>query len=113
MPFSSSGPMTLIVCFLVLLLHSWSAFAASAPGRRSSSDCTPSQTRFSSPADVSTSSLFYSPRFVAVSHSSSFAVDHDGLQLYMDKPKSEVKTKGGINNIVAEGATVNSTFVLM
>lgn len=103
----------LLISVLALLLYLWPTSAAFAPTRRSSSDCTPSQTRFSSPVDVSSSSLFYTPRFVAVSHSNSYAVDRDGLQLYMERPKSGVRTKDGINNVVAEGATVNSTFAIM
>jgi len=80
-----------------------------ASTRRSSANCQPFHSTFSA-AEISPPSLFYQPPFVPVSPPQSYAVDNDGLQLFMDKPKGNVKTKNGVNSVVAEGATVNSTF---
>lgn len=35
------------------------------------------------------------------------------MQLYLDKPPGTVHMKDGVNDVVAEGATVNSTFTLL
>lgn len=51
--------------------------------------------------------------FVAVSPDGSWALGEEGLELYMERPKGDVKTEGGINDVVADGATVNSTFTML
>jgi hypothetical protein len=78
--------------------------------RRSSARCQPFQTSFSSGDDVSTSSS--SPLRI-VGSTDSYSVDDDGLKLYLEKPPGTVHTKDGVNDVVAEGATVNSTFYML
>ncbi|KAI0070047.1 glycoside hydrolase [Panus rudis PR-1116 ss-1] len=81
--------------------------------RRSSSSCQPFQSDFRS-GDVSRSSN--SP-FVAISPMGSYKVGGNGLELYLDKPSGQIKTKieegVPVNEKVAEGATVNSTFTTL
>lgn len=97
-----------LLVFLVLgTLNSVDARVAHARG--SSAQCQPFHTSFA-PSDVSTSPT--SP-FLAVSPDGSYSVTDKGLQLFMDKPGGTVHTKGGINDVVAEGSTVNSTFYLL
>ncbi|THH21316.1 hypothetical protein EUX98_g8407 [Antrodiella citrinella] len=97
-----------LLTFLVVLSAGLGVSAASAR-RSSSTNCEPFYSTFS-PSDVSPPSLFSRPPFVPVSIPRSYAVDDNGLSLFMDKPKSHVTTKHGVNDVVAEGATVNSTF---
>lgn len=66
-----------------------------------------------SASDVNVPGILHSPPFVPVSPSGSYSAGDSGLELYMDKPKGRVKTKGGVNDVVAEGATVNSTFAFL
>ncbi len=76
--------------------------------RSSISQCTPLSISFDSAraADVDRS-------FVAISPPGSYELDSDGLQLFLDKPHGSVTTKGNVNNKLAEGATINSTFTLL
>lgn len=120
--FKSVGPAHLFVpsmarcctllAIVVLLCLSIHVNAASTRRSSPSTSCKPFHSTFS-PSEISPPSLFYNPPFVPVSPPGSYAVGNDGLELFMDKPKSRVKTKGGVNNIVAEGATINSTFAFM
>ncbi|TDL19762.1 concanavalin A-like lectin/glucanase [Rickenella mellea] len=51
--------------------------------------------------------------FIAISPRNSYdTASGGGLTLYLRKPKGEVETHDGVNNIVSDGATINSTFVL-
>lgn len=89
--------------------------AASIPttaqnARRSSSQCTPFHSRFEQ-SDISNSHYASTP-FVGVSPQGSYSVGSSGLELYLEKPNHPVKTKDGVNDIVSEGATVNSTFTV-
>ena len=77
--------------------------------RRSSAQCQPFQSTFAS-SDVSRSS---SSPFRGISPEGSYSVGDDGLQLYLQKPPGTVHTKDGVNDVVAEGATVNSTFYVL
>lgn len=74
------------------------------------SQCTPFHSTFST-SDVSNSEG--RAPFIAVSPPGSYKVDQTGLELYLQKPPGKITTKGGVNNVVAEGATVNSTFTLL
>ncbi|KAJ3479159.1 hypothetical protein NLI96_g9250 [Meripilus lineatus] len=79
-----------------------------AGGLGSTSTCTPFQTTFS-PSDVSQS---LNTPFVAVSKRTSYEVTGDGLELFLDKPSGAIQTKNGVNSKIAEGSTINSTFVI-
>ncbi|KAF7790187.1 hypothetical protein EIP86_001139 [Pleurotus ostreatoroseus] len=74
------------------------------------SQCTPFHSKF--PASDVSSSENYAP-FVVVSPPGSYSVDETGLQLYLKKPVGKITTKDGVNNVVADGATVNSTFTML
>ena len=95
------------VLLLVLVLgtlHSVNAVAVEP--RRSSARCQPMEVDFASDGDVSRS------QFQAVSPPGSYAADDEGLKLYLEKPRGTVRTKDGVNDVVAEGATMNSTFYI-
>lgn len=93
------------VLLLVLVLGTLhSVNAAVVEPRRSSARCQPVEASFTSDSDVSQS------QFQAVSPPGSYATDDEGLKLYLEKPRGTVHTKDGVNDVVAEGATMNSTF---
>lgn len=77
-----------------------------------SSQCTPFKSAFG-PGSVGSKGSSDSEPFVAVSPDGSWALGEGGLELYMERPKGDVKTEGGINDVVADGATVNSTFTML
>lgn len=96
-----------LLLFLVLgTLHS--VDAVSVPTRRSSSRCKAFASDFAS-SDVSRSQ---NTPFQAVSPEGSYSAGNEGLKLFLEKPQGKVYTKDGVNNVVAEGATVNSTFYI-
>ena len=96
----------LILSFFVLNTR-----GASRSTRRSSSNCTPFYTTFS-PNDIGPPSLLYTPPFV-LAGPGAYSVSDNGLELFMDRPEGEIKTKGGVNDVVAGGTTMNSTFSLL
>ncbi|KAI0334623.1 concanavalin A-like lectin/glucanase [Cubamyces sp. BRFM 1775] len=51
--------------------------------------------------------------FVAISPPGSYELASDGLELFLDRPRGQIATKGNVNNKVAEGATINSTFTIL
>lgn len=79
---------------------------------RSSQQCTPFKTTFT-PGSVASKGSSSSEPFVAVSPDGSWALGDEGLELYMERPKGGVKSGGGVNDVVADGATVNSTFTML
>lgn len=78
-----------------------------------SSGCTPFKSSFPSGSVASKEASSPSEPFVALSPDGSWAVGGDGLELYLQRPKGEVNTKDGVNDVVADGATVNSTFTML
>lgn len=78
-----------------------------------SSGCTPFKSSFPSGSVASKEASNPSEPFVALSPDGSWAVGGDGLELYLQRPKGEVNTKDGVNDVVADGATVNSTFTML
>lgn len=76
--------------------------------RGPSSQCEPLSISFESApsADVDRS-------FVAISPPGSYELGSGGLQLFLDRPHGSVTTKGNVNDKLAEGATINSTFTLL
>ena len=73
---------------------------------RSQAQCRPMHTVFSSPGIVSKQD------WTPLDSSQSYALDTNGLSLFLDKPSGKVATKGNTNSRVAEGSTFNSTFAL-
>lgn len=51
--------------------------------------------------------------FVAISPPGSYELDSEGLKLFLDRPHGKITTKGNVNDRIADGATVNSTFTLL
>ena len=51
--------------------------------------------------------------FVGITPERSYKMGPNGLELILEKPPGKITTKDGVNNKVAEGATVNSTFTLL
>ncbi|KAI0825608.1 glycoside hydrolase [Irpex lacteus] len=107
--------LALLIITLSRTTTTYNVNAASIPAtaqnaRRSSSQCTPFHSRFDQ-SDISNSPYASTP-FVGVSPQGSYSVGTSGLELYLEKPNHPVKTKDGVNDIVAEGATVNSTFTV-
>lgn len=84
--------------------------AASLVPRSTSQRCTPFRSTFAS-SDVSHGSN--ETPFTVISPKDSYRVDKEGLILYLEKPAGKIKTHGGVNNIVAEGATVNATSTIL
>ena len=70
--------------------------------------CTPIKADFRSASGSSLPSSFN-----AVSVSDSFGLTMDGLELYLKRPKGEIKQTGRVNSELAEGATINSTFTYL
>lgn len=96
--------------------HTGSKAPSSPPAyysHSSRSSCTPFKSTFGSGSVGSKGTSSSSEPFVAVSPDDSWALGSGGLELYMEKPKGDVKTEGGINDVVADGATVNSTFTML
>lgn len=75
----------------------------------SRSQCQPFETTFA-PGVVSASP---GTPFLALSPPDSYSTDAHNLQLYLTKPSGTVTTTDGVNNVVGEGATVNSTFTFL
>ena len=51
--------------------------------------------------------------FAAISPKGSYEVSESGLELYLRRPQGRITTQDGVNNVVADGATINSTFTLL
>jgi len=90
------------------LVYIFSCILASSALRVQRSLCQPFHSSF--PAGSVASSLDSSSPFVSISPTGSYSLSDKGLELFMQKPHGTVTTKDGENNLVAEGATVNSTF---
>jgi hypothetical protein len=83
-----------------------------AAHRTASTFCEPFHSTFpvssvSSPANINQEPT--SP-FVATSPEGSYLTGNDGLVLFLQKPAGHITTKDGVNDKIAVGATVNSTF---
>jgi hypothetical protein len=51
--------------------------------------------------------------FIAATYHDTYSIDHMGLNLHLERPNSPVTTKNGINNLLSDGATINSTFTFL
>lgn len=112
--FISSVNMKLVLNYILhLLLVAWTSNGASLTGnqRRTQSECQPFHSTFKS-YEVTRNPYTNTP-FRAVSPEGSYSVGDGGLELYLERPNKAVKTKGGVNDVVAEGATINSTFTIL
>lgn len=74
--------------------------------------CEPFHSTFPPSSISDYNSHSYSP-FVAISPPGSYKTGDQGLELFLDKPKGVIRTKDGVNDKLADGATVNSTFTIM
>ncbi|KZT21168.1 glycoside hydrolase family 16 protein [Neolentinus lepideus HHB14362 ss-1] len=89
---------------ILLLLSSLLVNAAHLPKPRAA-DCQPLYITF---ADS-----FLPRELVPISHSDSYDVSDGGLHMYLERPGGDVRTKDGVNDKVADGATFNSTFAFL
>ncbi|ESK94854.1 cell wall glucanase [Moniliophthora roreri MCA 2997] len=99
---------------LFLALCTFSALAYPTNGRRADSHCQPSRITFDTSSTVShieDPDPFSSP-FVCLGSPESCKISEAGLELHLLPPAGPVTRQGNVNNVVSEGATVNSTFVL-
>ncbi|KIY63790.1 hypothetical protein CYLTODRAFT_457813 [Cylindrobasidium torrendii FP15055 ss-10] len=48
--------------------------------------------------------------FHHIGHDNQYALTGNGLELYIERPSGRVKSKDGVNDKLATGSTVNSTF---
>jgi hypothetical protein len=94
---------------LLILGTANSVDAVAVKTRRSSSSCQPFKSSFAS-SDVS---KYGDTPFRVVSPEGSVSLGDGGLKLFLEKPRVKVHTKDGVNDVVAEGATVNSTFTTL
>lgn len=99
-------PIRSLLCIVPRILTA-SALLAQRSLRQSFSSTFP--TGSVSPAHSSDGS---SP-FIAISPEGSYRVSNRCLELFMQKPRGEIASKGGVNNLVVDGATVNSTFCFL
>ncbi|CDO68170.1 hypothetical protein BN946_scf184938.g22 [Trametes cinnabarina] len=118
MRFATLSGLMLSGTFCILLVGaSGPGYLGSRPGltglgehhaRTVSSACTP----VSISLDSSHAPEF-KEHFVPVSPAGSYELGSNGLQLFLDRPQGKIATKQNVNDKVAEGATLNSTFTLL
>lgn len=106
-----------ILVYLAILIQLLSALACVAQAAliRSANtgirrNCQALNTSFDSPSIISRDG---SSAFEAISPEGSYKISDSGLELYLRRPQGKITTQDGINNIVADGATINSTFTLL
>ncbi|KZP16624.1 glycoside hydrolase family 16 protein [Athelia psychrophila] len=102
-----------IYSLLCILPFVWSSFALQVQRRGSSPPCQPFHSTFPAGSVSASRSLGDSSAFVAISPEGSYRAGSNGLELFMQKPEGGIVTRGGVNNKVADGATVNSTFTFL
>lgn len=51
--------------------------------------------------------------FIGISEEGSYKLGDNGLELYLDRPDCQINTKDKVNDILGDGATINSTFSLL
>ncbi|KAI0046721.1 glycoside hydrolase family 16 protein [Auriscalpium vulgare] len=93
-----------------------SLFVYAVAGRytsRTAGNCMPLHTNFSPGSVASRSSAPGSSPFIAVSPEGSYSTTDGGLKLFLQRPSGKITTDGGVNDKVAEGATINSTFTML
>lgn len=82
--------------------------------RSFNAQCQPFHTTFPSSSISNIRHTSYAPTpFIAISEEGSYQTTHGGLELYINKPEGNVRTKHGVNDKTADGATVNSTFSIL
>lgn len=87
------------------LVYSPSLVSASAISGRSS-HCQPYHYDFTASTSLGSS-------FVSATADSKFDVNSNGLELFLTRPNQPVKSSKGINNILGQGSTINSTFTFL
>lgn len=86
-----------------------SSFSSGTKDVRASGQCQPFSTTFPS---SSVSSEPGSAPFVGISPQDSYEATGNGLHMYLKKPQGTITRSGDTNNVLGEGATVNSTFLM-
>jgi len=90
--------------FLMVVLPAQSAHL----GTRQSTQCQPFHSTFA-PSDFA---LDGSAPFTPISPANTYEVSSDGLELFLQRPNGQITTHDGVNDQIASGATINSTFFL-
>ncbi|KAJ2972406.1 hypothetical protein NUW54_g12274 [Trametes sanguinea] len=76
--------------------------------RSLASDCVPMSITLDS-----SHAMDFDRSFIPVSPAGSYQLASNGLQLLLDRPQGKIVTKKNVNDKVAEGATLNSTFTIL
>ena len=95
----------------LLILSFLSLACAAYVGPNAATVCHSIHTDFTS-SSVARSSAGPTAPFVALSPPDSYRNTDQGLELYLRRPEGTVTRKGHTNDKIAEGATINSTFVV-
>jgi hypothetical protein len=103
-----------------LVLYVFDTWAAHLPRVATTSTsqlglCRPYHTTFSQPSEILHHGEQFSgfSSFVVTSEANSYKLGKDGLELYLEEPDCAVTTQGSVNDIIGDGATINSTFTLL
>jgi hypothetical protein len=103
----------MIFLFFPVFLATCIVGAAHIPDIRSTALCEPFSTNFSSSSVRPWHTTSGNEPFVALSPEKDYSVTENGLELLIRKPNGDVVEKNGVNDIVADGATINSTFTIL
>jgi len=111
----------LVVALLLAVIQPYTVALSSAasPLQTSNADCKPFYTTFDFPSYRIANSISEagpyttSTSFVAISPIGSYQTTYAGLELYLTKPDGKITTTKGVNDKIAPGATINSTFTLL
>lgn len=77
--------------------------------RKKQTHCQPFHTTF---AQGTVSDLSGVAPFVSVSPPDSYTASGKGLEMFLRRPPGPIIRQGHVNNVVADGATINSTFLV-
>lgn len=83
--------------------------------KRANESCQPFTSTFP-PSDVkgnSLTDLLSNAPFVSIGAPGSYGTPGTGLDMYLKKPAGPVTKEGHTNNVVGQGATINSTFTML
>lgn len=106
-PTQASLRKMLAILLLLILLILRSARAIPSKALSQANSCRPFRTTFSADSDS------FDHAFTVLGDRSSAPIGSSGLQLHLSRPTGDIKKLDGVNDRVAEGATVNSTFSLL
>jgi hypothetical protein len=96
---------SLVILFILFASRSLALPQKHSPRDKSAPGCKPFRTEFS---DLESS------QFRPISDQETFKMDNSGLSMFLDRPKGVIGTThdGRVNDKLADGATMNSTFYM-